>query len=99
MQYKFAFITTALLVSASPAMSATLKWYDGAGCGGSLIGISENAQSVSCIWPTNGGSARSIFYEGTRSIEFFVSGGSHDRCTNGPQSISGGSGCATAPPG
>ncbi|KAF8344440.1 hypothetical protein F5887DRAFT_971201 [Amanita rubescens] len=99
MQFKFAFITTALVVSASPAMSATLQWFSGSGCSGSLIATSDNAQSVSCIWLTNGGSARSISYSGTNSIQFFISGGGHDQCSNGSQLTLGGSGCSTAPDG
>jgi hypothetical protein len=99
MQFKFAFITTALLVSASPAMSATLQWFDGAGCTGSVIATSYNAGGGECIWLTNGGSARSISYSGTNSIQFFISGGGHDICSNGSQLTSSGSGCSTAPNG
>jgi hypothetical protein len=99
MQFKFAFITAALLVSASPAMSATLQWFDGADCTGSNIATSDNAQTVSCIWLTNGGSARSISYSGTNSIQFYISGGGHDQCSNGSQLTLSGSGCATAPDG
>ncbi|KAF8221322.1 hypothetical protein L208DRAFT_1415248 [Tricholoma matsutake] len=99
MQFKFAFITTALLVSASPVMSATLQWFFGADCTGSVMATSNNAETVACIFSTNGGSARSISYSGTNSIRFFISGGRHDRCSNGSQLTRCGSGCATAPDG
>ncbi|KAF8221912.1 hypothetical protein L208DRAFT_1325374 [Tricholoma matsutake] len=101
MQFKFAFITTALLVSASLAMSATLQWFAGADCTGSVIFTSNNIkdESVACIFWANGVSARSISYSGTDSIQFFISDGSHDGCSNGSQLTRSGSGCATAPEG
>ncbi|KAF9055550.1 hypothetical protein BJ165DRAFT_1427072 [Panaeolus papilionaceus] len=99
MQFKLATFITAALVSASPAMAATVQWFAGADCTGALIGTSNNAQNGACIWLTNGGSVRSIGYSGTSSIQFFISGGQHDRCTNGSQLTRSGSGCATAPSG
>ncbi|KAF8219856.1 hypothetical protein L208DRAFT_1417580 [Tricholoma matsutake] len=99
MQFKFAFITTALLVSASPAMSATVQWFAGADCTGSVIFTSNNAETASCIYFPDVSSARSISYSGTKSIQFFISGGGHDACSNGSQLTRSGSGCATAPDG
>ncbi|KAL0057604.1 hypothetical protein AAF712_015752, partial [Marasmius tenuissimus] len=100
MQFKLAFITTALLASASPAMSATLKWYSGAGCTGSVIGTSNGASSGQCIFLTNGGSAKSIGYNKLpHTASFFISGGGHDKCTGGSSLSRTGSGCATAPAG
>jgi hypothetical protein len=98
MQLKFAFITTALLVSASPAMSAIVEFFEGAGCTGSVIGTA-NGGGGECIWVINGGSARSISYSGANSIQFFISGGGHDQCRNGSQLTLSGSGCSTAPDG
>ncbi|KAJ8083634.1 hypothetical protein PM082_009509 [Marasmius tenuissimus] len=100
MQFKPAFVATALLACASPAMSATLQWFSGAGCTGSIIGTSNGATSGECIWLTNGGSARSISYSGVpNQISFFISGGGHDQCTNGASLTASGSGCQTAPSG
>ncbi|PPQ72395.1 hypothetical protein CVT24_002080 [Panaeolus cyanescens] len=99
MQFKLATVIAAALVSASPAMAATAQWFAGADCTGTLIGTSNNAETGTCIWITNGGSARSISYSGTQSIQFYVSGGQHDNCANGSQLTRSGSGCATAPSG
>jgi hypothetical protein len=98
MQFKFSFITIALLVSASPAMSATVEFFDGSGCTGSVIGTAD-AGGGECVFVINGGSARSIRYSNTNSIQFYISGGDHDRCTNGSQLTLSGSGCSTAPDG
>ncbi|KAF7327231.1 Membrane metallo-endopeptidase-like 1 [Mycena kentingensis (nom. inval.)] len=98
MQFKTLF--TAILVAATSANAATLQWFAGADCTGRLIGTSQNAETVSCILPINGGSARSIRYSGVpHQIQFFESGGQHDRCTNGFQHSASGSGCSTAPTG
>ncbi|KAJ6557533.1 hypothetical protein B0H19DRAFT_1070186 [Mycena capillaripes] len=101
MQFNVVFIATALVVSASPAMSATLDWFSGASCGGSVIAVSNGATSGECIFLANGGSAKSISYSGvTGQIQFFESGGAHDVCSNGATSVlGGGSGCSTAPAG
>ena len=99
MQFKLAFVATALLISASPAMSATVQFWAGAGCTGTLIGTMDNAQDDSCIWVTSGGSGRSVGYSGTNTIQFYISGGGHDDCTNGSQLTLSGSGCSTAPDG
>ncbi|THU77658.1 hypothetical protein K435DRAFT_877571 [Dendrothele bispora CBS 962.96] len=100
MQLNFVFVATALLASASPAMSATLQWFSGADCTGSIIGTSNGASSNECIFLTNGGSAKSISYSGVpNDISFFISGGAHDKCTNGSSLTRSGSGCATAPAG
>ncbi|KAK7455828.1 hypothetical protein VKT23_010862 [Stygiomarasmius scandens] len=100
MQLNFIFVSTALLALASPAMSATLLWFSGADCTGSLIATSNGASSGQCIFLTNGGSAKSIRYSGVpNEISFFISGGGHDKCTNGSSLTRSGSGCATAPTG
>ncbi|PPQ72394.1 hypothetical protein CVT24_002079 [Panaeolus cyanescens] len=94
----FALLTTAL-ISASPALAASAQWFSGADCTGSLIGTSNNIQGAGCVFLANGGSAKSISYSGTQSIQFFISGGQHDVCSNGSQLTRSGSGCATAPSG
>ncbi|THU76130.1 hypothetical protein K435DRAFT_879665 [Dendrothele bispora CBS 962.96] len=100
MQLNFVFVATALLASASPAMSATLQWFSGADCTDSIIGTSNGASSNERIFLTNGGSAKSISYSGVpKDISFFISGGAHDKCTNGSSLTRSGSGCATAPAG
>ncbi|KAF5347661.1 hypothetical protein D9758_014851 [Tetrapyrgos nigripes] len=100
MQFNFAFVAVALLASASPAMSATLQWYAGAGCTGTVVATSNGASSGQCIWLTQGGSVKSIQYSGVpKDISFFISGGAHDQCTNGSSLTRSGSGCATAPTG
>ena len=82
------------------AAAATIKWFSGAGCTGSVIATSSGATSGLCIWLTNGGSARSISFTGVpRQIQFFESGGAHDICKNGFQASASGSGCSTAPAG
>ncbi|THU82869.1 hypothetical protein K435DRAFT_971799 [Dendrothele bispora CBS 962.96] len=102
MQLNFVFVATALLALASPAMSATLQWFSGADCTGSVIATSNGVSSESglCIFLPNGGSAKSISYSGVpNDIEFFISGGAHGRCLNGSNLTRSGSGCATAPAG
>jgi hypothetical protein len=99
MQFKIVFIATSLLASATLAMSATITGFDGAGCTGNQ-GQSFDVPSGECF-TLGGGSTKSISYSGVPSqIQFYISGGGHDSCTNGPQSVlGGGSGCATAPDG
>ncbi|KAJ7237644.1 hypothetical protein C8J57DRAFT_1375014 [Mycena rebaudengoi] len=103
MQFKVAFITSALLVAAAPALGADFVWFAGAGCTGSVIARSPGVNPGVCVWLTNGGSAKSISYSGVptgHNANFFESGGSYDRCTNGPTIVKGsGSGCATGPTG
>ncbi|PPR04983.1 hypothetical protein CVT24_010447 [Panaeolus cyanescens] len=99
MMFKLATFVAAALVSASPAIAASAQWFTGAGCTGALIGTSDNIQDGSCWFLTNGGSARSISFSGVSSIEFFISGGQHDVCSNGSQLTLSGSGCSTAPDG
>ena len=99
MQFNVAFVATALLVSAAPAMSVGITFFAGAGCTGSVI-ASGNFGDNTCV-TFGGNSGKSIGYSGVPSeIQFFVSGGGHDSCTNGAQlTLGGGSGCGTAPDG
>ncbi|KAF8873667.1 hypothetical protein CPB84DRAFT_1798202 [Gymnopilus junonius] len=99
MQFNVVFIATALLASASLAMSATVTLFAGAGCTGSNEG-SFSVPSGECL-SLGSGSVKSISFSGVPSeIEFFISGGGHDSCTNGASAVfGGGSGCATAPAG
>ncbi|KAJ7249597.1 hypothetical protein C8J57DRAFT_1723809 [Mycena rebaudengoi] len=99
MQFNVVFITTALLASASLAMSATITGFAGADCTGSVV-FSSGASSNECL-TLGGASVKSISYSGVPSqIQFYISGGGHDSCTNGDQlTLGGGSGCATAPAG
>ena len=100
MQFNVAFVATALLVSASPAMSATFTFFEGADCTGSSIG-SITGGSADCYYLTNGGLSKSISYSGVpNEVSFYLSGGGHDICTNGMYlMLGGGSGCGTAPDG
>ncbi|PPQ96453.1 hypothetical protein CVT26_005125 [Gymnopilus dilepis] len=99
MQFNVTFVATALLASASLAMSATITGFAGADCSGTQ-GQSFNVPSGECF-SLGGGSTKSIRYSGVPSeIEFYISGGGHDSCTNGAQlTLGGGSGCGTAPAG
>ena len=99
MQLNIVFIATALLASASLAMSATITGFAGADCSGTQ-GESFNLSPPVCF-SLGGGSTRSVSYSGVPDqIQFFISGGGHDSCTNGSQlTLGGGSGCATAPDG
>lgn len=99
MKFNSAFIATALLASASLATSATVTGFDGAGCTGDA-GESFDVPTGFCF-TLGGGSARSIGYSGVpNEIQFFVSGGGHDSCTNSSSLVlGGGSGCGTAPDG
>ncbi|KAJ7614267.1 hypothetical protein DFH06DRAFT_1238098 [Mycena polygramma] len=99
MQFNVAFITSALLASASLALSATVTGFDGADCSGTQ-GESFDVSAGECF-TLGGASTKSISYSGVpNSISFFISGGGHDACTNGAQlTQGGGSGCATAPAG
>ncbi|KAJ7247778.1 hypothetical protein C8J57DRAFT_1240716 [Mycena rebaudengoi] len=99
MQFNVVFIATALLASASLAMSAQITGFAGADCTGSVV-FSSGASSNECL-TLGGASVKSISYSGVPSqIQFYISGGGHDSCTNGAQlTLGGGSGCATAPTG
>jgi hypothetical protein len=99
MHFNVVFIATAILASASLAMSATITGFAGADCTGTQ-GQSFNVPSGECF-SLGGGSTKSIRYSGVPSeIEFYISGGAHDSCTNGASLVlGGGSGCATAPAG
>ena len=103
MQLNIAFIATAILASASLALSATVTAFDGADCTGTQ-GKSFTTTiifSPPICFSLEGGSAKSFSYSGvTNEIEFFISGGGHDFCTNGSQlTLGSGAGCATAPAG
>ena len=99
MQLNIVFIATALLASASLGMSAVITGFAGADCTGTQ-GESFTLAAPICF-SLGGGSTKSISYSGVpNQIEFFVSGGGHDSCTNGAQTtLGGGSGCGTAPDG
>ena len=99
MQFNIIFIATALLASASLAMSATITGFAGADCTGTK-GESFAVSSRECF-SLGGGSTKSISYSGVpSSIAFYISGGLHDSCTNGSSLVlGGGSGCGTAPAG
>ncbi|PPQ85521.1 hypothetical protein CVT25_006563 [Psilocybe cyanescens] len=99
MQFNIVFITTALLASASVAMSATITFFAGADCTGAQ-GPATNVPSGECLTLASN-SAKSVRYSGVPSqIQFFISGGGHDSCTHGASLVrGGGSGCATAPAG
>jgi hypothetical protein len=98
MQLNVVFIATALLASASLAMSAMVTGFGGAGCSGTQ-GKTFTLTAPICF-SLGAGSTRSIsFSDVPNQIEFFVSGGNHDSCTNGASSTLSGSGCATAPDG
>ena len=113
MQFKTLFSVVALVATANAAAlaepadvaelekrAATIVWFSGSGCSGSVIATSSGATSGECIWLTNGGSARSISFSGVpNQILFYESGGAHDACTNGNQASASGSGCSTAPAG
>jgi len=99
MQFNVVFITTALLASASLAMSATVTVFAGADCTGSQSG-STNVPTGFC-GTLGSSSAKSIRYSGVpNQIQFYISGGGHDNCSNGSSLTRGaGSGCANAPAG
>ncbi|KAF7346981.1 Membrane metallo-endopeptidase-like 1 [Mycena venus] len=101
MQFNTIFIATALLASASSAMSAKLTAFEGADCTGKVIDVDANAQPGGCIFLTQHGSAKSIGYSGVpHQIKFWKSGGPNDKCHGNPSVVKGGgSGCATAPAG
>ncbi|KAJ7787226.1 hypothetical protein B0H14DRAFT_2954715 [Mycena olivaceomarginata] len=58
MQFNVAFVAAALLASASPAMSATITFFTGAGCTGSTIGGSLTVSGTQCVFLTNSGSGQ-----------------------------------------
>lgn len=101
MQFNVVFIATALLASASlaVAMSAVVTGFSGAECTGS-IGESFYVPTEVCF-TLGGGLVKSLqYFVVPNEIQFFVSGGDHDSCTNGPSLILGGGyGCGTAPDG
>ncbi|KAJ7920217.1 hypothetical protein B0H13DRAFT_1867851 [Mycena leptocephala] len=99
MQFNVIFVATALLSSASLAMSATITAFAGAGCTGPH-GEGFDVPAGVCF-SLGSGSTKSFSYSGVPGqIQFFISGGGHNSCTNGPSLVlGGGSGCATTPDG
>jgi hypothetical protein len=99
MQFNVVFITTALLTSASLAMLATITGFAGADCSGA-VSFRNGASSGECL-TLGGSSVKSISYSDVpNEIEFFVSDGGHNSCTNGASLVQGGgSGCETVPEG
>jgi hypothetical protein len=101
MQLNVVFIATALFASASLTMSATITGFDGAGCSGTQ-GVPSTVLPGVCF-SLGDNSKKSIGYSDVpNNIEFFLSGGDHNLCTNGAFStLLGGSGpgCLTAPAG
>jgi hypothetical protein len=109
MQLNVVFIATALLATASLAMSAiVIAGFAGADCTGTrsvLTGIPALPATGICFFSVaaSGGSFKSIGYSGVpNSIAFFLSDGGHDMCTNGADQTlqvgaTGGSGCENAP--
>ncbi|KAF9471497.1 hypothetical protein BDN70DRAFT_926123 [Pholiota conissans] len=99
MQFNANFIAAALLAFASQAMSFSITGFVGADCTGSTTNT-VTGSSGECV-TAGGGSVKSISYSGVpNQIQFFISGGQHDNCSNGATlTLGGGSGCATAPAG
>ena len=97
-QFRVIFSVASLLASAYPALSATVTAFAGADCSGS--GQSFGVGSGECL-SMGCQSFKSFGYSGVpSSIQFFLSGGPHDSCTNGASlTLGGGSGCGTAPDG
>ncbi|KAF7356099.1 Membrane metallo-endopeptidase-like 1 [Mycena venus] len=99
MQFKVAFIASALLIAAAPVLGADFVWFSDAGCSGSVIASSPGASPDECVSLTNGGSARSISYSGVPNQASFYESGGHDVCSTPIIITGGGSGCATGPDG
>ncbi|KAJ6505288.1 hypothetical protein C8R45DRAFT_1091024 [Mycena sanguinolenta] len=99
MQFNVVFITTALLASASLAMSAKITGFAGADCSGTK-GETFKVSAGECF-TLGHGSTKSIHYTGVaKEIKFFISGGGNDACTNGAHTVRvDAHGCATAPAG
>ena len=101
MQLNVIFIATALLASASLAMSVTMiTGFDGAGCSDTSVLLPV---LPGVCFSLGEDSKKSIgFSDVPNEIQFFLSGGDHNDCTNGAFStLPGGSGlgCLTAPAG
>ncbi|KAF8882325.1 hypothetical protein CPB84DRAFT_1851301 [Gymnopilus junonius] len=99
MQFDIVFITTALLASASLAMSATVTLFSGPNCTGAPGGNFTVPLQECFRFETN--STESASYSGVPNvIYFFITGRGHEDCLIGPQFLfNGPSGCATAPAG
>ena len=99
MKFNAVFIASALLAAASQAMAFSITGFVGADCTGSTTNAFTGS-SAECV-TAGSGSIKSFSFSGVpNQIQFFVSGGQHDNCSNGPQlTLGGGSGCATAPAG
>jgi len=100
MQFNVVFITTVLLSSASLAVSVTITLFALPDCTGPQLGT-LNAQTQVCLTWGRGATVKSIRYCGVpNKIQFYISGGAHDSCTNGASmTVDGGCGCVTAPAG
>ncbi|KAF9471578.1 hypothetical protein BDN70DRAFT_901239 [Pholiota conissans] len=99
MKFNAVFIISALLTATSQAMAFSMTGFVGADCTGSTTNTFTGS-SAECV-TAGSGSIKSFSFSGVpNQIQFFVSGGQHDNCSNGPQlTLGGGSGCATAPAG
>ncbi|PPQ85522.1 hypothetical protein CVT25_006565 [Psilocybe cyanescens] len=101
MQFNVLVIASALLASASVAVSTTITGFAGADCTGTQ-GQSIDIPSNQCFLLGNS-STKSVRYSGVpNQIVFFIpnASGSHSFCTGGASLVLGpGSGCATAPAG
>ncbi|KAF7343672.1 hypothetical protein MSAN_01947000 [Mycena sanguinolenta] len=98
MQFNVVFLATAVVASASVAMSTTVTGWAGADCTGSSHTYTVKAPECLSL---GSGSVKSFSYAGVpHEIKFYLSGGGHDSCTNGAYLVLGsGSGCGTAPAG
>lgn len=94
-------LLTAIIVAFSSRVMATeITMYDGADCMGNNHGTASGLITGECLTlgPLSMKSAR--YQDVPSQIQFFVSGGNHDACSNGPsQTGASGSGCITAPDG
>jgi hypothetical protein len=102
MQLNAALLATVLLACASSVMSAEIFFFEGAGCTGTVIGGTGISVGTNvCAFLIDNGSGKSIGYSGVpNQIQFYLSGGGHNDCTNSSfLTDPGGSGCATAPDG
>ncbi|KAJ7095524.1 hypothetical protein C8R44DRAFT_989466 [Mycena epipterygia] len=71
MQFNVVLIATALLVSASPVMSATITFFNGAGCTGSVITVSSGPGECISVLAS---SAKSITYSGVPTTLTYFTG-------------------------
>ncbi|KAF5310065.1 hypothetical protein D9619_010317 [Psilocybe cf. subviscida] len=99
MQLKGFLLAAAIVFFSTGATAVDITLFDGANCGGGSPGTSSIGTNTCLTLATC--STKSVSYNGVpNQIQFFISGGGHDRCSNGPSLVLGpGSGCATAPDG